>query len=144
MILAEDEAGRRAALAKLLPMQRDDFVEHLRDRWTGCRCTIRLLDPPLHEFLPHGEAEIAELAEATGVDADKLQRRAEELHEFNPMLGHRGCRLGDHLSRDLRDAGARDLRGGLRGRRRRRRGADARDHDPAGRHEARSWSSCAS
>jgi pyruvate,orthophosphate dikinase len=92
MILAEDEAGRRAALARLLPEQRADFAEIFRTM-AGLPCTIRLLDPPLHEFLPTGEAEFAELAEATGVPADRLRRRAEELHEFNPMLGHRGCRL---------------------------------------------------
>jgi len=93
MILAEDEAGRRAALAKLLPEQRADFIA-IFEVMAGLPCTIRLLDPPLHEFLPHGDAEFAELAEATGVSADRLRRRAEELHEFNPMLGHRGCRLG--------------------------------------------------
>jgi len=93
MILAEDEVGRRAALAKLLPEQRADFAEIFRTM-AGLPCTIRLLDPPLHEFLPHGEAEFEELAEATGVGADRLKRRADELHEFNPMLGHRGCRLG--------------------------------------------------
>jgi pyruvate,orthophosphate dikinase len=93
MILADDEAGRRTALAKLLPEQRADFAEIFRTM-AGLPCTIRLLDPPLHEFLPQHEAEFAELAEATGVTVDKLKRRAEELHEFNPMLGHRGCRLG--------------------------------------------------
>ena len=93
MILADDEKGRRAALAKLLPEQRMDFVAILR-AMAGLPCTIRLLDPPLHEFLPHGDAEFAELAEATGLGVDHLRRRANELHEFNPMLGHRGCRLG--------------------------------------------------
>jgi pyruvate,orthophosphate dikinase len=93
MILAEDEAGRRRALEKLLPEQRADFAE-IFTTMAGLPCTIRLLDPPLHEFLPHGETEFAELAEATRTGADKLKRRAEELHEFNPMLGHRGCRLG--------------------------------------------------
>ena len=93
MILADDEKGRRAALAKLLPEQRMDFVAILR-AMAGLPCTIRLLDPPLHEFLPHGDAEFAELAEATGLGVDHLRRRADELHEFNPMLGHRGCRLG--------------------------------------------------
>src|SRR5687767_9808770 len=88
MILAEDEAGRRRALEKLLPEQRADFAE-IFTTMAGLPCTIRLLDPPLHEFLPTGEAEFAELAEATGVSADKLRRRADELHEFNPMLGHR-------------------------------------------------------
>ena len=92
MILADDEAGRRTALAKLLPMQRADFVE-LFTIMQGLPVTIRLLDPPLHEFLPHTEAEIAEVAAAMGASADKLKRRAAELHEFNPMLGFRGCRL---------------------------------------------------
>ena len=93
MILAEDDAGRRGALAKLLPEQRADF-KSIFEVMVGLPCTIRLLDPPLHEFLPHGEAEFAELADATGLGVDHLQRRAGELHEFNPMLGHRGCRLG--------------------------------------------------
>jgi pyruvate, orthophosphate dikinase len=93
MILATDEAGRRAALDKLLPEQRGDFAEIL-EIMAGLPVTIRLLDPPLHEFLPHEEAEFADVAAATGVDVDTLKRRAAELHEFNPMLGHRGCRLG--------------------------------------------------
>ena len=93
MILAEDEKGRRAALAKLLPEQRSDFVQ-LFEVMAGLPVTIRLLDPPLHEFLPHEEAEFAEVASAAGVEVDYLKRRAAELHEFNPMLGHRGCRLG--------------------------------------------------
>ena len=92
MILAEDEKSRRAALAKLLPMQRADFVE-LFKIMGGLPVTIRLLDPPLHEFLPHTEAEIAAVAQAMGADARKLADRARELHEFNPMLGFRGCRL---------------------------------------------------
>lgn len=92
MILAEAETGRRAALAKLLPMQRQDFVE-LFTIMQGLPVTIRLLDPPLHEFLPHTEEEIAEVASAMGTTIDKLKRRAAELHEFNPMLGFRGCRL---------------------------------------------------
>jgi pyruvate,orthophosphate dikinase len=93
MILAEDEAGRRAALERLLPEQRSDFVE-IFEVMVGLPCTIRLLDPPLHEFLPHEEAEFAEVAQAAGIAVDQLKRRAAELHEFNPMLGHRGCRLG--------------------------------------------------
>ncbi len=92
MILAEDEKSRRAALAKLLPMQRNDFVE-LFEIMKGLPVTIRLLDPPLHEFLPHTEEEIAEVATAMGADPKKLADRARELHEFNPMLGFRGCRL---------------------------------------------------
>jgi pyruvate, orthophosphate dikinase len=92
MILADDEKSRRAALAKLLPMQRADFVE-LFEIMQGLPVTIRLLDPPLHEFLPHSEEEIAEVAAAMGADAKKLADRARELNEFNPMLGFRGCRL---------------------------------------------------
>ena len=93
MILADDVAGRKAALAKILPMQRQDFVE-LFKIMEGLPVTIRLLDPPLHEFLPHTEEDVKAVAEATGLDAAKLMRRAEEMHEVNPMLGHRGCRLG--------------------------------------------------
>ncbi|HTH29480.1 MAG TPA: pyruvate, phosphate dikinase [Sphingobium sp.] len=93
MILAETEAGRREALAKLLPEQRADFAE-IFTVMAGLPVTIRLLDPPLHEFLPHGDGEFAEVAEAAGVSIDTLKRRAAELQEFNPMLGHRGCRLG--------------------------------------------------
>jgi pyruvate,orthophosphate dikinase len=93
MILADQESERRVALAKLLPEQRSDFIEIFRIM-TGLPVTIRLLDPPLHEFLPHGEAEFAEVASAAGVTVDTLKRRLGELHEFNPMLGHRGCRLG--------------------------------------------------
>lgn len=93
MILAEDEAGRRAALAKLLPEQRADF-HAIFEVMAGLPVTIRLLDPPLHEFLPHSEAEFEELSEVIGIGTATLKRRADELHEFNPMLGHRGCRLG--------------------------------------------------
>jgi pyruvate,orthophosphate dikinase len=92
MILADDEGARRNALAKLLPMQRADFVE-LFEIMAGRPVTIRLLDPPLHEFLPHGETEIAEVAAAMGTDPQKLAHRAKELAEFNPMLGFRGCRI---------------------------------------------------
>jgi pyruvate,orthophosphate dikinase len=92
MILADDEKGRRAALAKLLPMQRADFVE-LFTIMSGLPVTIRLLDPPLHEFLPHTDEEIAEVATAMNASPEKLKQRAAELHEFNPMLGFRGCRL---------------------------------------------------
>lgn len=93
MILAEDEKGRRVALDKLLPEQRADFTE-IFEIMAGLPVTIRLLDPPLHEFLPHEEEEFAEVALATGIGVEALRRRAAELHEFNPMLGHRGCRLG--------------------------------------------------
>ena len=92
MILADDEKSRRAALAKLLPMQRGDFLE-LFEIMGERPVTIRLLDPPLHEFLPHGEEEIAEVAKAMGADPKKLADRANELAEFNPMLGFRGCRI---------------------------------------------------
>ncbi|WP_294316033.1 pyruvate, phosphate dikinase, partial [uncultured Sphingomonas sp.] len=93
MILADSEAGRRAALAKLLPAQRSDFTA-IFEVMAGLPVTVRLLDPPLHEFLPHEENEFAEVAAAADVDVEVLKRRAAELHEFNPMLGHRGCRLG--------------------------------------------------
>lgn len=92
MILADTEKDRRTALAKLLPMQRSDFLE-LFEIMAGLPVTIRLLDPPLHEFLPKTEEEVAEVAAAMNVSPDKLRRRTEALHEFNPMLGHRGCRL---------------------------------------------------
>jgi pyruvate,orthophosphate dikinase len=93
MILSNDVAGRRASLDKLLPMQRGDFEEIFRileDR----PATIRLLDPPLHEFLPHTDEDMEDVAKASGVSVEELKRRASDLHESNPMLGHRGCRLG--------------------------------------------------
>jgi pyruvate,orthophosphate dikinase len=93
MILANTESGRRKALDKILPMQRQDFVEIFRIM-KGMPVTIRLLDPPLNEFLPHGEGELADVAEAAGVPLDELRDRAIKLDESNPMLGHRGCRLG--------------------------------------------------
>jgi pyruvate, orthophosphate dikinase len=92
MILADDEQGRRAALAKLLPMQRQDFTE-LFQIMAGLPVTIRLLDPPLHEFLPQTDQEIEAVAEAMAASKERLKQRAAELHEFNPMLGFRGCRL---------------------------------------------------
>jgi len=92
MILAEDTQGRRKALDKILPMQRADFVE-LFEIMSGLPVTIRLLDPPLNEFLPTGDAEINQVAEAMGVTPQRLRRRIAELDESNPMLGHRGCRL---------------------------------------------------
>ncbi len=92
MILGGDEGARRAALAHLLPMQRADFAEIFRIM-AGLPVTIRLLDPPLHEFLPSREAEIAEVALSAGLSVQALRRRLVELHETNPMLGHRGCRL---------------------------------------------------
>jgi pyruvate,orthophosphate dikinase len=93
MILAEDGAGRAAALAELLPEQRADFAAIFREM-AGLPVTIRLLDPPLHEFLPHDEAGFVDVAAATGLSVGTVRRRIAELHEFNPMLGHRGCRLG--------------------------------------------------
>ena len=93
MIVAEDEAGRRKALDKILPMQRDDF-EEIFVVMHGLPVTIRLLDPPLHEFLPHDDAQIADVAASIGADPDVLKRRVMTLTESNPMLGHRGCRLG--------------------------------------------------
>ncbi|RYC32278.1 pyruvate, phosphate dikinase [Lichenibacterium minor] len=92
MILADDEAGRRAALDKLLPIQREDFRQ-LFGIMSGLPVTIRLLDPPLHEFLPHTDEEMDEVAASLGLSADKVRRRAQDLHEFNPMLGFRGVRL---------------------------------------------------
>jgi len=93
VIMAEDETGRRAGLAELLPIQREDFAEIFRIM-KGLPVTIRLLDPPLHEFLPKTEGEFAEMARLTGKDVAAIRHRAVVLHETNPMLGHRGCRLG--------------------------------------------------
>ncbi|MGF1457323.1 MAG: pyruvate, phosphate dikinase [Alphaproteobacteria bacterium] len=93
MILSDSKEGRRAALTKLLPFQREDFTE-LFTIMAGLPVTIRLLDPPLHEFLPHGEEEIAHVAHSMGVEPARLKDRLSEMHEVNPMLGHRGCRLG--------------------------------------------------
>ncbi|MFQ5567711.1 MAG: putative PEP-binding protein, partial [Paracoccaceae bacterium] len=93
MIMAGSEATRRRALETLLPMQRDDFID-LFQAMAGLPVVIRMLDPPLHEFLPHGEAEMAEMAESLDVPVSKVKARALELAEFNPMLGRRGCRIG--------------------------------------------------
>ncbi len=93
MILAEDEAGRKKALKKLLPMQQSDFEEIFKVM-DGLPVTIRLLDPPLHEFLPHKEEEISALAKTMGVSTEKVRKKVASMKEFNPMLGHRGCRLG--------------------------------------------------
>jgi pyruvate,orthophosphate dikinase len=93
MIMSDSEKGRRDALSKLLSVQRQDFIE-LFTIMKGLPVTVRLLDPPLHEFLPQKEEDFSDVANAMGVDVAFLKRRAEELHEFNPMLGHRGCRLG--------------------------------------------------
>lgn len=94
MILANDEQGRRKALAKLLPMQREDF-EGIFKAMDGYPVTIRLLDPPLHEFVPHEEENQAEMAKEMGVSAEEVKQKVSDLDEFNPMLGHRGCRLGN-------------------------------------------------
>lgn len=93
MILADDTFERKQALTKLLSHQRSDFIG-IFEAMAGYPVTIRTLDPPLHEFLPKNESEISDLAERINVDVQKLRERVEELHEFNPMLGHRGCRLG--------------------------------------------------
>ena len=93
MILADNESGRRDALAKLLPIQRDDFIG-IFEVMDGYPVTIRTLDPPLHEFIPHETAAIEQLAAQTGVSVERLVRKVEDLREANPMLGHRGCRLG--------------------------------------------------
>ncbi|HSY44400.1 MAG TPA: putative PEP-binding protein, partial [Candidatus Acidoferrum sp.] len=93
MILAEKTEDRKKALAKLLPYQREDFIGIFKEL-NGLPATIRFLDPPLHEFLPHDHAAQATLANKMGISADKISKRVHELHEFNPMLGFRGCRLG--------------------------------------------------
>ena len=133
MIVAENEAERRAALAKLLPLQREDFAGIFR-AMGGRPVTIRTLDPPLHEFLPHDEAGVQELARATGKSLETIKARIADLHESNPMLGHRGCRLGisypeitEMQARAIIEAAVRRGRGRHRGR--------AGDHDPAGGHQ---------
>ncbi len=93
MILADDEEGRRKALKKVEPYQKEDFLG-LFTAMEGLPVTIRLLDPPLHEFIPHTDEDVEKVAKASGISAEHLKAKAEELHEFNPMLGHRGCRLG--------------------------------------------------
>ena len=136
MILAANEAGRRAALDQILPMQREDFIGILR-AMAGFPVTIRLLDPPLHEFLPQGEAEIAEVANALGIDGAEIRRRLDALHEFNPMLGHRGVRLAisfpeiyEVQTRAILEAACALTAEG-------KTHVDARDHDPARRHRRR-------
>jgi len=94
MILAEDEAGRREALDKLLPIQRKDFKD-VFGAMAGLPVTVRLLDPPLHEFVPHEEENQKEMAAEMGISVEAIKQKVEDLHEFNPMLGHRGCRLGN-------------------------------------------------
>jgi pyruvate,orthophosphate dikinase len=92
MIMAKDIEGRKKALNKILPMQKQDFIG-IFEAMAGCPVTIRLLDPPLHEFIPHTDEELNELAQSIGVDSNRLKEKAQSLKEFNPMLGHRGCRL---------------------------------------------------
>ena len=92
MIVAKDETARRAALAELLPYQQSDFTG-MFEALEGRPMTVRLLDPPLHEFLPQKDDEIAEIAGELGITAEALKEKVESLHEFNPMMGHRGCRL---------------------------------------------------
>jgi pyruvate,orthophosphate dikinase len=119
MILADDEAGRRRALDKIVPMQREDF-EGIFRAMDGLPVTVRLLDPPLHEFLPTEEAQIEEVAAALGVSPSEVRARVRSLHEANPMLGHRGCRLGitypeiyEAQVRALMEAAARCVRDGV-------------------------------
>ena len=150
---ARDDPGRRRraaprrALAKLLPMQQGDFVGIFK-AMDGLPVTIRLLDPPLHEFLPArgDEAESRERAGAQQMASSRPERSLDaraELHEANPMLGIRGCRLAITVPRDLRDAGAGDHRGGRSTRQKARR-RSSRDHDPAGRAPSRSCGACES
>jgi pyruvate,orthophosphate dikinase len=94
MVFAENEKDRRKALEKLLPYQREDF-EGILEAMAGYGVTIRLLDPPLHEFVPHDEKNQKEMADELGVSVEEVRRKVDSLHEFNPMLGHRGCRLGN-------------------------------------------------
>ena len=131
MILAETAEERRAALAKLLPLQRADF-RGIFEVLDGRPVTIRTIDPPLHEFLPHDAEGQAELADQMGIPAERVRARVEALHEFNPMLGLPRLPAGHRVSRDHRDAGAGHLRGGRRGQGGGSRGP-ARGDDPAGR-----------
>ncbi len=129
MILAEEKPAREAALKKLLPYQRGDF-EGLFKAMKGLPVTIRLLDPPLHEFLPHDDKAQKELAGILGVSPAKVKQRVGQLHEMNPMLGHRGLPARRDVSRNPRDASHRDRRSDdqlpLEEHRR-----PARNHDPA-------------
>ena len=129
MILADNVEDRKKALAKLLPYQRDDFVGIFK-ALKGFPATIRFLDPPLHEFLPHEDKPQQDLAEKIGVPVEKIAQRVEELHEFNPMLGFRGCRLGiaypeitEMQARAVFEAAAEVQKEGHQG--------EARNHDPA-------------
>ena len=136
MILAEDGEGRRRALAKILPMQRDDFAE-LFEIMRGLPVTVRLLDPPLHEFLPHEQKDMEAVAKAANVELKAVRRRLAELQEANPMLGLRGCRLGI-VYPEIYEMQARAIfEAALAGRRAPRRDRDGRGHGPAGRQRAR-------
>jgi pyruvate,orthophosphate dikinase len=128
MILATDEKGRRAALAKLLPEQRGDFAE-IFEIMAGLPVTIRLLDPPLHEFLPHEESEFEEVAQAAGLGVEALKRRGTA--RVQPDARPSRLPAWRHLSRNLRDAGPRDFRGRGRGSGKDRRGADPGSHGSA-------------
>ena len=136
MILAEDGAGRAAALEELLPEQRADFAQ-IFEIMAGLPVTIRLLDPPLHEFLPSHEGDFEEVAKDVGIPVDTLRRRVGELHEFNPMPRAPRLPPRHYLPRDLRDAGARHLRGRGRRRQAHRRDRGARGDGAAGRDRAR-------
>ncbi len=136
MILADDEKSRRTAIDKLLPMQRGDFIE-LFEIMKGLPVTIRLLDPPLHEFLPHGDEEIAAVARNMGVDPKKLANRARELARIQSDAGLPRLPHCHRLSRGRRDAGARDLRGRGRGRQAHRQAGGAGGHGAADRHQGR-------
>ena len=129
MILADTKEDRKAALAKILPYQRDDFAGMFKEL-KGFPATIRFLDPPLHEFLPNEDAAQKDLAAKMGVPVAKIKQRVKELHEFNPMLGFRGCRSGHCLSGNFRDAIARGVRSRRRSAESRHQG-EARSHDPA-------------
>jgi phosphoenolpyruvate synthase/pyruvate phosphate dikinase len=140
MILASTPEGRRAALARILPMHEQDFIA-LFEIMAGLPVTIRLLDPPLHEFLPSGDEEVEEVARAIGADPATLAARVMELREFNPMLGPSRRPAGDLLSRDRRHAGSRHFRGGGGGGAAHRHAAGSRGDDPAYRNAGRvmSW-----
>ena len=129
MIVADTDTQRRTALAKLLPMQRADFVE-LFEIMAGLPVTIRLLDPPLHEFLPHGEEEILEVAGNMDIDPEVLRARVAELRRIQPDAGPSRLPVGGHLSGNCRNAGAGDFRGSGRGNRQNRYGTDPGSHDP--------------
>ena len=135
-----DEAGRRAALAQLLPFQREDFHE-LFHIMGDLPVTIRLLDPPLHEFLPHGDVEVEKVAHRSARTSKRCGAAPRSWHEANPMLGHRGCRLGIAYP-EIYEMQARAIfEGALIGGEGDRKGAGTGDHDPAGGGCRRSWRS---